>query len=143
MAVFYFDIQVAAYLAQPIGVETRKYLARQAHSTELIAGQVIATFCQQALEKGIIKIDIMRDEDLAIEHIIDPVCHLPKRRCILDHRIGDAGEACDIVGDILARIDKRLVAIRDACTIMHIDSHLCDTIGRGMASRGLDIYDGI
>src|SRR5690606_842735 len=95
------------------------------------------------LQKGKIKIHIMRHEHLILQHRIYPACNIFKAGSILHHLIADTGECLNIQGNRKSGIDQGSKPLRHPGPVMYQYGNLSNAVSACMAARGFYIYNGI
>jgi hypothetical protein len=116
--VFDGNAQVLTKIAETIAGDTRKYLPAQPDSTKLFAIQVQTAGVQLMLQKRIVEIDIVRNENTVLQPFIDDRRYLFEKWGAGNHLIGNTGERLHIPGNGLTGMDQGLIALNLPIPIM-------------------------
>jgi hypothetical protein len=120
-------------VADRLGIEA----AREAHGTKHVRGERHLDPAELVLEEAVIEARVVRDEEVALEHLVHGAPHFGERGRLAHHRVGDAGEGLDLLGDAALGIDERAPFV-DHFAVGH--AHDADL---GHAVRGRDGSGGL
>lgn len=137
------DTEMTAQVAQAIRREARKYFPGQPHGAELVAIELMAGLRKVVLQKGIIEINVVGDENGPFQHGGDAGGQLLEKRGILHHGRGDTGKHLDIIRDFTDRFYETFEPAYHFATVMQHNSHLRYVVISRITSRSFYIHDGI
>ena len=85
----------------------------------------------------------MRHEDLVLQKTVDMLRHFWKCRRSRNHIVVDTSQLLDKPGYWSIRVDERLPGMQHFLPIVNEDGDFRDASTCGIASGGLNIYDGV
>ena len=143
VAVMDMNAEMPAQTAQTVGRKSWKGSPAQPHCAKLAAIKVVTHLLQVVFQERIIKIDVVRHEDAAVEQSVKVSRNLFKCRRFFHHSLGDACESRDVYGDLAAGIDERLKPAFLLDSVVQHNSHLCDGVISCVTAGCLYINYGI
>lgn len=118
MSSFYGYAQGFGDFAQTVRGMPGNHIARGAHRAQVRHPKIVPQGAKFTAQHAVVESHVVGHKDSTLTEVQDVSGNFVKFGSLLDHGIGNAGEAHDEIGDGLLRIDQRDIGIRDGCSVV-------------------------